>query len=87
MQNSPPHDQPTFAPDIPTAISGPLAKTLNQAFNANLARMTMGISPAGAARVYFDWLSQLALSPGTQLQLDDKGRRKLARLRKSVALR
>ncbi|KAA3629753.1 MAG: alpha/beta fold hydrolase [Proteobacteria bacterium] len=54
-----------------------LAETLNKAFKANLARMTAGISPAGLAKVYFDWLSHLALSPGKQLELADKSLRKL----------
>ncbi|WP_435685295.1 PHA/PHB synthase family protein [Sedimenticola selenatireducens] len=56
-----------------------LAVTLDKAFKANLARMTAGISPAGLAKVYFDWLSHLALSPGKQLELADKSLRKLTR--------
>ena len=55
------------------------AQTVDRAFKANLARLTAGISPAGLARVYFDWLSHLALSPGKQLELVEKAARKVAR--------
>jgi len=55
------------------------AQTVDRAFKANLARLTAGISPAGLARVYFDWLSHLALSPGKQLELMEKAARKVAR--------
>jgi len=56
-----------------------LAVTLDKAFKGNLARMTAGITPAGLARVYFDWLAHLAQSPGKQLELTDKALRKLTR--------
>jgi polyhydroxyalkanoate synthase len=52
---------------------------LDQAFKANLARLTAGISPAGLASIYFDWLAHLALSPGKQVELVEKAVRKAAR--------
>jgi polyhydroxyalkanoate synthase subunit PhaC len=62
------------APDNYASVS------IDRAFRANLARATMGITPAGVANAYFDWLAHLALSPGKQLQLVEKAARKLARL-------
>jgi polyhydroxyalkanoate synthase len=56
-----------------------VAETLDRAFKANLARLTAGVSPAGVAGVYFDWLSHLALSPGKQLELVEKAARKFVR--------
>ena len=52
---------------------------LDRAFKANLARMTAGITPAGLASVYFEWLAHLMLSPGKQLELIEKYNRKLRR--------
>ncbi|MBT8429319.1 MAG: alpha/beta fold hydrolase [Gammaproteobacteria bacterium] len=60
------------------------AETLDRAFKANLARLTAGVSPAGITRVYFDWLSHLALSPGKQLELVEKAARKLVRFSRYV---
>ncbi|SDI68179.1 PHA/PHB synthase family protein [Billgrantia gudaonensis] len=53
---------------------------LDRAFKANLARLTAGISPAGLASVYFEWLAHLALSPGKQVELGEKALRKSLRL-------
>ena len=53
---------------------------LDRAFKANLARLTNGVSPAGIAALYFDWLAHLALSPGKQVQLLEKAARKSARM-------
>ncbi len=55
-------------------------QALDRAFKANLARLTNGISPAGMAALYVDWLAHLALSPGKQAQLMEKAARKSARL-------
>jgi polyhydroxyalkanoate synthase len=55
-------------------------RALDRAFKANLARLTNGISPAGMAALYVDWLAHLALSPGKQLELVEKAARKSARL-------
>ncbi len=52
------------------------AHALDRAFKANLARLTGGVTPAGLAGIYFDWLSHLALSPGKQLELIEKAGRK-----------
>ncbi|MGD8958012.1 MAG: poly-beta-hydroxybutyrate polymerase N-terminal domain-containing protein, partial [Chromatiaceae bacterium] len=64
--------------DPPTPVAQ-AARLADQAFKANLARLTAGISPAGMARVYFDWLSHLVLSPGKQVELAEKVARKIAR--------
>jgi hypothetical protein len=49
---------------------------LDRTFKANLARLTHGLTPAGLARAYFDWLTHLMLAPGKQLQLAEKAVRK-----------
>lgn len=41
----------------------------NKFFQANLAKITAGISPAAVGTAYFSWLSQLAQSPGLLLEL------------------
>ncbi|NNG03358.1 MAG: polyhydroxyalkanoic acid synthase [Inquilinus sp.] len=56
------------------------AHAMDRAFKANLARLTGGMTPAGLASLYFDWLAHLALSPGKHLELAEKTSRKLARL-------
>lgn len=56
------------------------AHAIDRAFKANLARLTAGITPAGLASVYVDWLLHLSLSPGKQLELGEKYVRKLTRL-------
>jgi hypothetical protein len=53
---------------------------VDRTFKANLARLTQGITPAGLALAYFDWLTHLMLAPGKQLQLVEKAGRKAARL-------
>ena len=50
-----------------------------------LSRATLGLSPMGLAKAYFDWLVHLSLSPGKQLQLWHKGVRKTARLAAHLA--
>lgn len=52
---------------------------LDQAFKANLARLTAGITPAGLASAYFEWWIHLTLSPGKQLELGEKFVRKMTR--------
>lgn len=42
---------------------------IDQLYQAKLARMTFGMSPAGIAEVYTAWLSQLAQSPGRLAEL------------------
>ncbi|WP_416140034.1 PHA/PHB synthase family protein [Halomonas sp. HK25] len=58
---------------------------LDRAFKANLARMTAGITPAGLASVYFEWLTHLALSPGKQVELGEKFVRKSTRFAQYAA--
>jgi len=48
---------------------------VDRTFKANLARLTQGITPAGLALAYFDWLTHLMLAPGKQLQLVEKAGR------------
>jgi len=55
-------------------------KAIDHAFKANLAKFTLGLSPAGLMRDYFDWASHLALSPGKQLELTEKEFKKGAKL-------
>ncbi|MBB3229278.1 PHA/PHB synthase family protein [Halomonas stenophila] len=52
---------------------------LDRAFLASLARLTAGVSPAGLASLYAEWLMHLALSPGKQLELGEKYHRKMLR--------
>lgn len=47
---------------------------------ASLAGMTMGISPTSVMLTYLDWLSSMALSPGTQAHLLQKALKKQLRL-------
>jgi polyhydroxyalkanoate synthase len=54
--------------------------SLDRAFRANVARYTLGVTPAGLAGAYFDWLSHLAMAPGKRAQLVEKAARKTQRL-------
>ena len=54
-------------------------KAIDNAYKAGLARSTAGISPAGLSSLYYTWLSHLALSPGKQVELVEKGIRKAYR--------
>ena len=55
-------------------------ENLDRRYHANLARLTLGISPAALTLAYVDWLSHLAISPGKQMQLAEKALRKAVRL-------
>ncbi len=55
-------------------------KAIDQAYKANLARLTFGISPAGLATSYFDWMTHLIQSPGKQMELAQKKLRKDTKL-------
>jgi len=59
--------------------SGQGALSLDRAFKAQLARLTLGLSPAVMAEQTFDWMVHLAFSPGKQLQLAEDVLRKAAR--------
>ncbi|WP_342618198.1 alpha/beta fold hydrolase [Rhodoferax sp. GW822-FHT02A01] len=45
------------------------ANAIDQAFHAQLARFTQGISPASLLSAYLDWMVHLAVSPGKQSEL------------------
>jgi polyhydroxyalkanoate synthase len=61
--------------------------SIDRAFKANLARVTIGLSPAVLAEQTFDWLVHLAVSPGKQLQLAETWFRKTAQLATYAAQR
>ncbi len=67
------HTSPIEAPDRYST------KSLDRAFNAHLARFTLGVSPYGVASTYFAWWAHLMGSPGKQLQLAEKAARKAMR--------
>ena len=60
-----------------------MAEAMDRSLHYLLSRATLGLSPMGLAKAYFDWLVHLSLSPGKQLQLWHKGVRKTARLASS----
>lgn len=67
---------PTFSVDreLANLLTGKpklddLFNFLDRFFQANLAKVTAGISPAPLVSAYCSWLSQLALSPGRLLEL------------------
>ncbi len=60
-------------------LESEVAENLDRAFNAGLAQLTLGISPASLTMSYLDWLVHLATSPGKQLQLAQKAQRKTTR--------
>ncbi len=77
---------PTKAPPSQPIVADPWPligeyayMSIDRAFKANLARLTLGLSPAVLAEQTFDWLVHLAISPGKQLQLIEKAFRKGAR--------
>jgi len=49
---------------------------VDRLFNGLLARVTLGVSPAGLAKVYFDWWGHWLLSPGKQLESATKAIKK-----------
>ena len=73
---------PKLAPFVgrDSYASTALQEIVDRSFHAALARTTTGLSPAGLLGAYLDWAVHLALSPGKQLQLTDKARRKALRL-------
>jgi len=79
QKTTPPAPPAQAAPEEQPSPGHFAAQAIDRAFKANLARLTAGITPTGLACIYFDWISHLALSPGKQLELAEKGWRKLAR--------
>ncbi len=68
----PPVLQPTLR--APTPALQPFGThhsymSVDRAFKANLARLTLGLSPAVLAEQFFDWLAHLGISPGKQMAL------------------
>jgi polyhydroxyalkanoate synthase len=57
-----------------------LGDVIDRSLHAATAHWTLGLSPASFAAAYFDWAAHLAFSPGKQLQLVEKARRKTRRL-------
>ncbi|MBT2772682.1 polyhydroxyalkanoic acid synthase [Halomonas sp. ISL-60] len=55
-------------------------QNLDRIMRASLARLTLGISPTSVMLTYLDWLSSMALSPGTQAHLLQKALKKQLRL-------
>ncbi|TDX31086.1 polyhydroxyalkanoate synthase [Modicisalibacter xianhensis] len=54
--------------------------SLDRFVRASLAKLTLGISPNSVMLTYMDWLSSVALSPGTQAHLVQKALKKQLRL-------
>ncbi|MCF3974688.1 PHA/PHB synthase family protein [Paracoccus salsus] len=54
-------------------------KSLDRAFNAHLARFTLGVTPYGLASTFFTWGIHLMGAPGKQVQLAEKAARKAMR--------
>ncbi len=54
-------------------------QSLDRAVKAQLARLTMGVTPFGLSTSFFNWWIHLASSPGKQVQLMEKAARKAAR--------
>ncbi len=61
-------------------LSPMLQEVLDKTSHAFTARLTRGISPSSVAGAFLDWAVHLGTSPGKQLQLIDKARRKSLRL-------
>ncbi len=59
-----PNSATTDSTDTNTVFS-----LINTAFQANLGKMSRGMSPASVGSTWFSWISQLAQSPGTLLEL------------------
>jgi polyhydroxyalkanoate synthase len=59
--------------------SAAFAEILDRFFNASLARVTSGISPAALVKAYFDWCIHLAAAPGKRMQLVHKAQTKWMR--------
>ena len=62
----------------PYAVTA-LSDIIDRSTHAAVARFTAGLSPAALAAAYLDWATHLFFSPGKQLQLTDKARRKAVR--------
>ncbi|MEO8117874.1 MAG: alpha/beta fold hydrolase [Rhodoferax sp.] len=59
----------TNAPVLSTDRQREVAKSIDDAFHAQLAKTNMGLSPIALTLAYADWAMHLATSPGRQLLL------------------
>lgn len=60
--------------------SARLAEVLDRTLHYWMARGTLGLSPIALGQAYADWALHMAISPGKQMQLAQKGIRKELRL-------
>jgi polyhydroxyalkanoate synthase len=58
-----------FRPEYRAPLPRRTTHAVDRAFKAQLARMTLSITPAGLAAAMFDWMAHLAISPGKQLEI------------------
>jgi polyhydroxyalkanoate synthase len=81
--------RPAIAPPVPpdplravpdAAVMRARYEVIDRIAQAGLAHATGGLSPRSIASTYLDWWLHLATSPGKQLQLAEKARRKSQRL-------
>ncbi|HEY4998067.1 MAG TPA: alpha/beta fold hydrolase, partial [Usitatibacter sp.] len=73
MDNTESRDRDSYA-------STALAEIIDRAAHAAASRLTGGLSPMAIAGAYLDWAAHLAMAPGKQVQLAQKGFRKAVRL-------
>jgi polyhydroxyalkanoate synthase subunit PhaC len=80
MSDLKPSDSPT-APPLPGATALPRAPTtdaIDRAFRAAIGKLTGGLSPTAYTTAWTDWLLQLAISPGRQMELSADAMRRAA---------
>ena len=68
------------APNTNNALTVETAYTFDQTLQANMARATLGMSPASLALAYFDWVMHLSASPEKWTRLAEKSAREWGRL-------
>lgn len=72
-------DGARLLPERDSYASTAMMEIIDRSFHAGMARLTMGISPAGLTAAFLDWGTHLALSPGKWAQLQQKAWRKWMR--------
>ena len=78
-QHAPPAVADATADDHDNFELTALRDIIDRSLHAATAHWTLGLSPTSSAIAYFDWAMHLAFSPGKQLQLAEKARRKMER--------
>ena len=83
LKESPP--APASLPAVPANVPPPQPPrqsltSVDQAFLAGLARLTLGVSPATVMDTYSTWLTHLAMSPGKQFSLAEAALQNVAKL-------